>query len=149
MGRYDHVFKEELEPTDRKRVKPVKLKLKEGYINPSFCSKPFDTLFYLRSMYEKEIKRAIDAGHIAPCGLEPSDWSSKAFPVVKGDGISCRIVADFKKLNRYIQRPVYCRQNLRISFSVTLILKQNTLQQWTSPAGIIRYPWMRKVRIFW
>ena len=88
----------------RMKVKPVKLKLKEGFINPSFCSKPFDTPFHL---YEKEIKRALDAGHIAPCGLEPSDWSSKAFPVVKGDGTSCRIVADFKKLNRYIQRPVW------------------------------------------
>ena len=26
---------------------------------------------------------------------------------MKGDGTSCRIVADFKKLNRYIQRPVW------------------------------------------
>ena len=107
MGKWEHVFKEELEPTDRMQGKPVKLKMKEGYINPSFCSKPFDTPFYLRTMYEKEIKRALDAGHIAPCGLEPSEWSSKAFPVVKGDGTSCRIVADFKKLNRYIQRPVW------------------------------------------
>ena len=57
-------------------------------------------------MYEKEFKRALDARHITPCGLEPSDWSSKAFPVVQGDGTSCRIVADFKKLNHYIQRPV-------------------------------------------
>merc|ERR1712215_121852 len=47
----------------------------------------------------------LDAGHIAPCGLEPSQWSSKAFPVVKGDGTSCRIVADFKRLNQYILRP--------------------------------------------
>ena len=83
MGKWEHVFKEELEPTDRMRGKLVKLKMTEGYINPSFCSKPFDTPFYLRTMYEKEIKRALDAGHIAPCGLEPSEWSSKAFPVVK------------------------------------------------------------------
>ena len=89
MGKWEHVFKEELEPTDRMGGKPVKLKMKEGYINPSFCSKPFDTPFRLRTMYEKEIERALDAGHIVPCSLEPSEWSSKAFPVVKGDGTSC------------------------------------------------------------
>ena len=43
MGDYAHVFKEELEPHDRMKVEPVKLKLREGYITPSFCSKPFDT----------------------------------------------------------------------------------------------------------
>ena len=51
MGKWEHVLKEELEPTDRMGGKPVKLKMKEGYINPSFCSKPFDTPFYLRTMY--------------------------------------------------------------------------------------------------
>ena len=54
MGKWQHVFKEELEPTDRMRVKLVSLKSKEGYINPSFCSKPFDTPFHLRTMYEKK-----------------------------------------------------------------------------------------------
>ena len=107
MGDYVHVFKEEVEPHDRMNVEPVKLKLKEGYNTPSFCSKPFDTPHHLRGMYEKELKRALDAGHLAPCGLEPSAWSSKAFPVVKGDGTSCRIVADFKRLNQYIERPVW------------------------------------------
>ena len=53
MGKWAHVFKEELEPTDRMKVKPVKLKLKEGFINPSFCSKPIDIPFHLRQMYEK------------------------------------------------------------------------------------------------
>ena len=106
MEKFSHVFKEELEPHDRMKVEPVKLKLKEGYISPSCCSKLFDTPNHMRQMYEKKIKCALDAGHIAPCGLEPSDWSSKAFPVVKGDGTSCRIVADFKRLNNYIQCPV-------------------------------------------
>ena len=73
-------------PTDRIWVKPVSLKLKEGYVNPSFFSKPYDMPYHLRTMYEKEIKQSLDAGHIAPCGIEPSNWSSKAFPVPKGDG---------------------------------------------------------------
>ena len=62
MGKFSHVFKEELEPHDRMKVEPVKLKLKEGYISPSFCSKPFDTPHHMRQMYEKEIKRTLDAG---------------------------------------------------------------------------------------
>ena len=107
MGDYAHVFKEELEPHDRMNVEPVKLKLREGYITPSFCSKPFDTPHHMRGMYEKELKRALDASHLNPCGLEPSVWSSKAFPVIKGDGTSCRIVADFKRLNQYIECPVW------------------------------------------
>ena len=53
MEKYSHMFKEELEPHDRMKVEPVKLKLKEGFINPSFCSKPFDTPHHLRQMYEK------------------------------------------------------------------------------------------------
>ena len=54
-----------------------------------------------------EIKRSLDAGRIAPCGTEPSEWSLKAFPVPKGGGTSVRIVAYFKSLNRSIQRPVW------------------------------------------
>ena len=62
-------------------------------------------------MYAREIKRSLDAGHVAPCGTEPSGWSSKAFPVPKGDGTSVRIVADFKRLNRNIQRPVWSTES--------------------------------------
>ena len=84
------------------KVEPVSLKLKEGYINPWFCCGPYDTPYHLRTMYEKKIKRALDAGHIAPCGLEPSNWASKAFRVLMGEGSAMRIVADFKPLNRHI-----------------------------------------------
>ena len=58
-------------------------------------------------MYEREIKRSLDAGHIAPCGIEPSEWSSKASPVPTGDGTYVGIVADSKRLYRNIQRPVW------------------------------------------
>ena len=77
----DGCFKEELEPHDRMKVEPLKLRLKEGYISPSFCTKPYDTPYQLREMYKREIKRSLDAGHIAPCGTEPSEGASKAFPV--------------------------------------------------------------------
>ena len=93
-------------------------------------------------MYEKEIKRSLDAGHIAPCGIEPSNWASKAFPVEKGDGLAVRIVADLKRLNRHIQRPVWPTESsnqlrryidAKICFFATM--------------GITRYQLTRRVKI--
>ena len=39
------------------------------------------------------------------CGEEPSQWASKAFPMIKGNGKDVRIVSDFKTLNKAIERP--------------------------------------------
>ena len=38
------------------------------------------------------------------CGEVPSQWASKAFPVIKGNGKDVRIVRDFKTLNKAIER---------------------------------------------
>ena len=97
-------FKEKLGPQDRMRVPPVKLKMKNSEVKPSFCTRPYDTPYHLRDMYETELNACLEAGQIVPCGTEPSKWSSKAFPVPKGDGKSVRIVTDFKKLNQEIER---------------------------------------------
>ena len=87
---------------------PVKIKLKENTdINPSYCLRPYDTPFHLRTMYEKELKNCLEAGILEKCGTEPSQWSSKTFPVLKGSGDGVRIVADFKKLNQATERPVW------------------------------------------
>ena len=86
------------------RVPPVKLKMKNSEVKPSFCTRPYDTPYHLRDMYETELNACLEAGQIVPCGTEPSKWSSKAFPVPKGDGKSVRIVTDFKKLNQEIER---------------------------------------------
>ena len=88
-------------------VPPVKLKIKESSIKPSFCLNPYDTPHHLRALYETELSACLNAGQIIPCGTEPSQWSSKAFPILKGDGKSVRIVTDFKKLNQAIERPVW------------------------------------------
>ena len=65
-------------------------------------------------MYEKEIKRSLDAGHIVSCRTESSEWASKA--VLKGDGTSVCIVLDCKRLNCHIKRP-----NLPIESSSQLL----------------------------
>ena len=47
----------------------------------------------------------MDLGILEKCGMEPSQWASKAFPVVKGNGKDVRIVSDFKQLNKAIECP--------------------------------------------
>ena len=85
---------------------PVKVKLKYENIRPSFCTRNYDMPFHLQEMCANSIKKnSLEAGQIVPCGTEPSEWASKAFPVPKGDGTSVRIVTDIKKLNRQIKRP--------------------------------------------
>ena len=37
--------------------------------------------------------------------MEPSQWASKAFLVLKGNGKDMRIVSDFKRLNKVIEGP--------------------------------------------
>ena len=101
-------FKETLGPNDRMSVDPVKLRMKdESKKKPSFCVRPFDTPYHLRDAYEKELNNCLSAGQLVPCGTETTAWSSKAFPVLKGDGKSVRIVSDFKELNQNIERPVW------------------------------------------
>ena len=72
MKNWESCFKENLEPQDRIKVEPVQLRLKDDNARPTFCTRPYDTPFHLREMYEKEIKRSLDAGHIIPCRTEPS-----------------------------------------------------------------------------
>ena len=101
-------FKDKLEKGDRMKVAPVKLTLKDSNeVKPSFHTRPYDTPFHLRDAYERELNDALEAGQLEPCGTEPSEWSSKAFPVPKGDGKSVRIVADFKHLNKQLLRPCW------------------------------------------
>ena len=77
---WEDCFKEKLGPEDRMKVEPVKLKVKESSMKPSFCTRPFDTPYHLRDEYETELNTCLEAGQIIPCGTEPSKWSSKAFP---------------------------------------------------------------------
>ena len=91
---------------DRIKHLPIKIKLKENSsIPPSHCSRPYDTPFHLRKAYTRELKNCLEAWILEKCGMEPSQWASKAFPVVEGNGKDVRIVSDFKQLNKAIERP--------------------------------------------
>ena len=47
----------------------------------------------------------MDAGILEKCGMEPFQWASKAFPVIKGNGKEVRIVSHFTQHNKAIERP--------------------------------------------
>ena len=49
----------------------------------------------------------MEAGILEKCSTEPFQWSSKAFPVLKGSGEGVRIIADCTDLNQAIERPVW------------------------------------------
>ena len=69
-------------------------------------ARAFDTPYHLRASYDKELINMLEAGIIEPMGLQESDWCSRAFPVLKSDGSSVRVVMDFKNINRCIKRPI-------------------------------------------
>ena len=106
MKKWGDCSKEKLGPNDRMSVEPVKLKVKDKSKKPAFCVRPFDTPYHLRDAYKKELNACLEAGQLVACGTETSAWSSKPFPVLKGDGQRVRIVSDFKQLNQNIERPV-------------------------------------------
>ena len=64
----------------------------------------FDTPYHLCASYD--MKNMLEAGIIEPMGLQESDWCSRAFPVLKSDGSSVRVVMEFKNINRCIKRPI-------------------------------------------
>ena len=105
LNKWSSCIKEKLGKEDPMDYPTVKLRLrKDRDIKPLFCMRTFDTPFYLRTMYEQEIKNCLDAGQIVLCGTEPSRWASKEFLVLKGDGTAIRNVSDFKRSNQAIEK---------------------------------------------
>ena len=74
-----------------------------GHMKPVNQVKPFDVTFHIRAAYEREIIDMIEAGIIVPCEV-PTNWNTKAFPVIKGDGVSIRLVGDFRGLNSVLKK---------------------------------------------
>ena len=65
--------------------------------------KPFNFLFLLCKAYEREVSYMIEAGIRIPCET-PTDWNTKAFPAIKGNGVDVRLVGNFRGLNAMIQK---------------------------------------------
>ena len=85
------------------RCKPVTLKLderKSEELKPVNLVKPFDVPFHLRKAYEREIR---EAGILIRCET-PTDWNSKVFPVIKGNGMDACLVGKFRGLNAVVQK---------------------------------------------
>ena len=58
----------------------------------------------------------LDRGIIEPCEVA-TDWNTKALPVVKGHGVSCRLVGDWRGLNTVLKKLLWhtesCDQLIR------------------------------------
>ena len=106
LSKWKDIFKNKLDKSDRVSIPPVNLSLKPGSV-PVYNSRPFDCPYHLRRSYDEELKDMIDADLIEPMGLKESPWCSRAFPVLKGDKQSVRIVSDFKAVNRCLTRPTH------------------------------------------
>ena len=56
-----------------------------------------DVPFHLRKAYEREISNGI----LVLCDT-PTDWNTKAFPVIQGNGVDVRLVGDFRGIKKLL-----------------------------------------------
>ena len=59
-----------------------------------------------QTMAEQIVTNLVKA-QVIDLEVNPTEWCAPAFFVPKGDGLRVRLVTDYKKLNRYVQRPVH------------------------------------------
>ena len=87
-------------------IKPVKLEINhDKNVPPVNHTHPFDVPYHLRSVWEKEIRDAIEGRGVLKPVDYATEWSSKAFTVAKNDSSKVRIVADFRQLNKALKHP--------------------------------------------
>ena len=60
---------------------------------------------YIKAAYDL-IQKNLKEGVIAPVN-EPTDFCARATFMPKADGVSLRLVTDFRGLNKIIKRPVW------------------------------------------
>ena len=103
-------FKEKLGPLDRIRHDPVKLKIDTSReIRPKKNTHCYDIPLHLREAARDEFNEMIKAGIVVEADGEPNEWASLAFPRRKPNSYpaKCRWVADFRDLNKALDRPVW------------------------------------------
>ena len=101
---------EKLGPLDRLKCDPVQLKIDTSReIKPKKNTQCYDIPLHLREAAREEFNEMIKAGIVVAADGEPNEWSSLAFPRRKPNSYpaKCRWVADFRDLNRALDRPVW------------------------------------------
>ena len=105
VEKYKDNFREKLGRNDRLNLKPISLTVdpeKLAAHKPTTHIKPYDVPFHLRQGFVSELLNRLDAGILTQCDT-PTSWNTKAFPVQKNsDPTKCRIVGDFRGLNRVL-----------------------------------------------
>jgi len=104
LEQYPNVFSDQLglEPM---AGGPVAVHLKPNAI-PYRVSVARQTPLRFQAPADEAILELLKKGVVAKCE-EPTEWCSPAFFVVKADGKSVRMVTDFTKLNKYVDRPAH------------------------------------------
>ena len=78
--------------------------------------KHYDFPFHLPTGYEKDVMDMLAAGIIQKC-KGATAWHTKAFPVAKSDGTSCRLVVDWRGVHPILKKLLHqkerCNQLLR------------------------------------
>ena len=113
---FKNVFKEDLTIEDRIKMDPVKVQLVEDHANievhhPKACN---EIPAYLKQAADRELARMLEGGLLEPV-QEYSETVSRGFFVEKkgapGEEVRVRLVADFRGVNRKLQRPEYPLEN--------------------------------------
>ena len=103
-------FKDKLGKLDRVTCDPVQLKIDpKKEIRPIKNTHCYDIPLHLKEAAREEFNEMINSGIVVPCDEEPTEWASLAFPRRKPNSYPprCRWVADFRDLNRALDRPVW------------------------------------------
>merc|ERR1712055_123239 len=103
-------FKDKLGKLDRVTCDPVQLKIDpKKEIRPIKNTHCYDIPLHLKEAAREEFNEMINSGIVVPCDEQPTEWASLAFPRRKPNSYppKCRWVADFRDLNRALDRPVW------------------------------------------
>ena len=121
-------FKEKLGKLDRIKCDPVQLKIDTSReIKPKKNTHCYDIPLHLKEAAREEFNEMLNSGIVVPADGEPTEWASLAFPRRKPNSYppKCRWVADFRDLNRALDRPVWGGRK-QSNFSDTRTLQPNS-----------------------
>jgi transposase InsO family protein len=104
MDEFPSVFRDELS-TQPMNVGEMKIHLSPNYV-PYRVSTPRQVPLRFQETAEATVKDLI-ASKVITREMGPTEWCAPAFFVPKPDGKRVRLVTDYTKLNKFVQRPVH------------------------------------------